>query len=168
MPLAIIGGIILVPLVLMTVLRINAAIVFLSLCLGGMLVQFAGDDASQFMNLFSASKNFSHNTAMLALIILPTAFTMFVMIKTVRGKLGLILNILPAAAVGVLAILLIEPYLSPSLRHSITTTKEWHNLHELQALFLSVSAVISLLFLWMQRPKHHHEEGKHKKHAGHH
>jgi hypothetical protein len=167
MPLVIIGGVILVPLVLMTVLRINAAIVFLSLCLGGVLVQLIGGDASQFMNLFSGSKDFSHNTAALALIILPTVFTMCVMIKTVRGKVGLVLNILPAAAVGVLALLLIEPFLSVNLRHSITGTKEWHNLHDLQALILSVSAVISLIFLWIQRPKHGKgEEGK--KHKGHH
>jgi hypothetical protein len=164
-PLVIIGGVILLPLVFMTVLRVNAAIVFLSLCLGGVLVQLIGGDASQFMNLFSGSKDFSHNTAALALIILPTLFTMFVMIKTVHGKIGLILNVLPAAAVGVLALLLIEPYLSQSLQHSITNTKEWHNLHDLQALILSISAVISLIFLWIQRPKHgKHEEGGKKKH----
>lgn len=166
-PLVLIAGIILVPLVLMTVLRVNAAVVFMSLCLGGVLVQFAGNDASQFVNLFHGNQSVSKDTAALALIVLPAAFTMFVMVKTVHGHFRLILNILPAASVGVLALLLAQPYLAPGLRHALTETKEWHNVRQLQGLFISVSAVISLLFLWLQRPSQHgrHEEGK--KH-GHH
>ena len=48
------SAIVLVPAVLLMVLRINAALVFLSLCLGNVLVQFVAPDAHSFLTLFSA------------------------------------------------------------------------------------------------------------------
>ena len=163
-PLVLIIGMIALPVVLMAMLRINAAIVFLSLCLGDVLVQFAGQDASSFINLFSSSKTVSSSTASLALLLLPAAFTLVVMIGTVRGHVRLLLNLLPAAAVGVLALLLAEPYFSAGLQSTVTTTQAWHNVQQLQVLIITTSAVVSLLFLWLQRPSragHEKSKGKH-------
>lgn len=152
-PLVFIAGMIALPIVLMAVLRINAAIVFLSLCLGSVLVQFAGKDAGSFVNLFSSSKMASDYGVSLALLLLPAVFTMIVMIGAVRGKFRTLLNLLPAAAVGVVGLLLAEPLFSPGLRDAVAGTQAWHNLQQLQALLVSASTIVSLLFLWLQRPK---------------
>lgn len=152
-PLVLIAGMIALPIVLIAVLRINAAIVFLSLCLGSVLVQFAGKDAGSFVHLFSGSKLVSDYDASLVLLLLPAAFTMIVMIRTVRGKFRTLLNLLPAAAVGVVGLLLAEPLFSPGLRGAVAGTQAWHNLQQLQTLLVTVSTIVSLLFLWLQRPK---------------
>src|ERR1700691_5564887 len=73
------------PVLLLLVLRVNAAIVFLSLCLGSVLVQFAGSDAHSFVNLMSTSATLSSYGITLGLLLVPAVFTTLVMIGTVRG-----------------------------------------------------------------------------------
>lgn len=163
-PLVLIAGMIALPIVLMTVLRINAAIVFLGLCLGSVLVQFAGKDASSFVNLFSSNKLMSEFGASIALLLLPAVFTMIVMIGTVRGKFRLVLNLLPAVAVGVVGLLLAKPLFSPGLQGAVAGTQAWHSLQQLQVLIVSASTIVSLLFLWLQRPSRFGHEGKHARH----
>ena len=53
-PAVILSAIVLVPVVVLMLLRIIAALVFLSLCLGNVLVQFIAPDANSFRALFSA------------------------------------------------------------------------------------------------------------------
>jgi xanthine/uracil permease len=165
-PLVLMAGMIVVPPLLILVLRVNAAILFLSLCLGSVLVQFVGNDASSFVNLFSSSKLVSGYGAQLVLLLLPAAFTMIVMIGTVRGKFRTLLNLLPAVAVGVVGLLLAEPLFSPGLRNAVAGTQAWQNLQQLQVLIVSASTIVSLLFLWLQRPGHFGRDagGKHGRH----
>ena len=164
-PLVLIAAMVAVPALLLIVLRINAAIVFLSLCLGSVLVQFAGSDASSFINLFSTNKIAMHFGASIILLLLPVVFTMIIMIATVRGKFKISMNVLPSIAVGVVGLLLAEPFFSPGLRGSVSNTTAWHQLLKVQVLVVAVSAILSILFLWLQRPKKSHDEGgKHGKH----
>ncbi len=54
-PLIFFAVVLLGPAVALTLLRVNAAVVFLSLCLGSVLVQFMGNDARQLcLGLFAA------------------------------------------------------------------------------------------------------------------
>jgi len=168
-PLVLIAAMAAVPVVLLLVLRINAAIVFLSLCLGSVLVRFAGQDAGSFVNLFSSSAAARNYETSLALLLMPSIFTMIVMIGTVRGKLRALLNILPAVGVGLVGVLLAEPLFSPGLRSAIASTQVWHTMQQLQVLVVSASTIVSLLFLLMSRPgRSSHEGGKRgrRKHAG--
>lgn len=158
-------GIILLPVIVLALLRVNAAIIFLSLCLGSVLVQFMGSDAASFAELFSASKNVSTYLVSAILLALPAAFTTVVMIRTIRGGVRLALNLIPAVAVGVVGLLLIEPLLSPGTRGAIAGTTLWHDLQRAQSLVVGVSTLASLLFLWFQRPlRAFSESGKHRRH----
>jgi len=165
-PLVLIAAMVAVPALLLIILRINAAIVFLSLCLGSVLVQFVGKDTSSFLNLFSTSKLVMHFGASLLLLLLPVVFTMIIMIGTVRGKFGIFMNILPAIAVGVVGMLLAEPYFTAGLKGAVSNTTAWTELQKVQTLVVGVSTIVSLFFLWVQRPKHSHKDegGKHGKH----
>lgn len=165
-PLVLIAAMVAVPILILLAFRINAAIVFLSLCLGSVLVQFVGNDTSSFINLFSASKVVMHYGASIFLLLLPAVFTMIVMIGTVKGKFKVLLNILPAVAVGVVWLLLAEPYFTPGLRGAMTGTSAWHEIQKINTLIVTASTVVCLLFLWLQRPKRsgHDDGGKHGKH----
>jgi hypothetical protein len=164
-PLVLIAVMAIAPVVLLLLLRVNAAMVFLSLCLGSVLVQFVGRDAQSLVNLFSGTHAVNSYGVSLGLLLLPAVFTMLVMIATVRGKIALILNLLPALSVGLLALLLAEPLFSPGLRGTIGATSAWQQVERAQVLVVSLGAIISLLFLWLQRPKRaahdKHKRGQH-------
>ena len=153
-----IAAMVVAPVVLLLLLRVNAAIAFLSLCLGSVLVRFVGNDAQSFVNLFSASRAVSGYGLSLALLLVPAVFTTLIMVGTVRGKTGRLLNLLPALSAGLLAALLAEPLFSPGLRGAILATSIWQHVQQARALVICLGAVISLLFLWLQRPKRGEKE----------
>lgn len=160
------GAIIAVPIILLTVLRINATLVFLSLCLGDVLVQFVAPDADSFFAMFSAhaaqAEKLQGNNVSIGLLLLPALLTTIFMLKTVRGKFRLVLNLLPAIGVGLLGALLVVPLLPPGLSTNIVDSSLWTQVENLQNLIVGTSALVCLFVLWLQRPKT--GEGKHGKH----
>ena len=165
-PDVVLGAIIVIPIVIVMAFRINATLVFLSLCLGNILVQFVANDANSFLTIFSAKNGHianQNNTVKLILLLLPVVLTIVFMIKTVKGKSKMLLNILPAAGVGLLGALLAVPLLPPGLEHNIVRSALWNNVEQSQNLIVGASSVVCLFVLWLQRPKTGHD-GKHKKH----
>jgi hypothetical protein len=160
------AAIVLVPVAVLLFLRVNAALVFLSLCLGNILVQFIAPDANSFLTLFAAhvprGVDTGNNTVKLALLLLPVVLTTVFMIRTVRGYGRLALNLLPAVGVGLLGALLVVPLLPPGLSHNIVDASLWSQVQRAQDLIVGASALVCLLVLWLQRPKTgHHKHGKH-------
>jgi len=166
-PTLILAAIVLAPVVLLMVLRVNAALVFLSLCLGNVLVQFVAPDASSMLSLFSPSSlhgvSSNSNTIGLVLLLLPVVLTTVFMMRTVRGHSRLLLNVLPSAGVGLLTGLLVVPLLSAGLSHNLADASLWRQLQRAQDLIVGSSALICLLVLCLQRPKNS-AESKHAKH----
>lgn len=151
-------------------LRINATLVFLSLCLGDVLVQFVAPDAKSLLGMLSVksvnTSNLQGSTISLGLLLLPVILTTLFMIKTVKGKFKLTLNLLPAVGVGLLGALLVVPLLPPGLATNIVASSLWTQVQNAQNLIVGTSALVCLLVLWMQRPKTGGEEkhgGKHHK-----
>ena len=160
---ALVIGLVAAPVLVIMLLRINAALVFLSLCLGYVLMQFLGADAGFFAELFISKGEVSANILKLVLLLAPTVLTALFMIKTVRGA-KFIINILPALGVGSLLVLFVVPLLPPDTSRAITALSAWQEVVRLQDLIVGASAVVSLLALWLQRP----QSGKHDKHDKHH
>ncbi len=157
----ILGAILVGPVLLLMLLRVNAAQVFLSLCLGAVLVQFVGADAATLLSSTSAHTKgvpTSLSFANLVLLLLPVVLTTVIMIRSVKGKTRLALNILPAAGVAVLTALLAVPLMSAGLTGTIIALPLWHQLQNLQTLIISVTGMLALLLLWLQRPKAHDEK----------
>lgn len=159
------AAIVLVPVAILLFLRVNSALVFLSLCLGNVLVQFIAPDANSFLTLFSAhvpqGLDTGNNTIKLGLLLLPVILTTVFMIRTVRGYGRQALNLLPAAGVGLLGALLVVPLLPPGLSHNIVDTSLWSQALRAQDLIVGASALVCLLVLWLQRPKTGgHKHGK--------
>ncbi|HSH17840.1 MAG TPA: hypothetical protein VK978_00500 [Candidatus Saccharimonadales bacterium] len=164
-PLIILIALLAAPVLLIMVLRINAAQVFLSLCLGNVLVQFIGQDAGTILASATArppGMPAGQSYVNLILLLLPVVLTMLIMMHSVKGGAKLAYNFLPALGASLLLALLAVPLLSADLTGSITTLPLWQELENLQTLILSVSTLLCLLFLWMQRPKKaSKEEAKH-------
>ncbi len=172
-PIITLAAIVLVPVAVLLFLRINATLVFLSLCLGNVLVQFVASDATDFLSLHAdqvpqPAANAGHETIKIILLLLPVLLTSIFMIRTIRGRGRLILNVLPATGVGLLGALLIVPLLPPGLSHNIVNSSLWTQVTRVQDLIVGASALVCLLVLWLQRPKSGGGEGKHagKHHKG--
>jgi hypothetical protein len=167
-PEVVLGLIVIIPVVLLMLLRVNAALVFMSLCLGSVLVQFVAPDANSFLALFAArvpeGVDTGNDTVKIVLLLLPVVLTTIFMIRTVRGYGRLTLNALPAIGVGLLGGLLIVPLLPPGLSHNIIDSSLWDQAVRAQDLIVGTSALVCLLVLWMGRPKTGHDKKKHGKH----
>jgi hypothetical protein len=150
-------GLVVVPVLILMLLRINATMVFLGLCLGYVLTQFLGGDAKSFAQTFLGHTTISTSVMKLVLLLFPPVFTALFMVRTVRGT-KLIINVLPALGVGCLLALLVVPLLPPGLSHSITNTSAWHQAVRLQDLIIGVSALASLMSLWLIRPRRNSEK----------
>ena len=149
------------PVLILMILRINATQVFLSLCLGAVLVQFVGPDAATIVSSTHARGSgvpSSQYFVNLVLLLLPVVLTTIFMIHSVRGKARLAYNLLPAIGVGALVALLAVPEMSDGLTGSITHLPLWTELENLQTLIISVNTLLVLFSLWMQRPSKHEEK----------
>jgi hypothetical protein len=153
-------GLMAIPVLLFMILRVNASLVFMSACLGAVLLQYVGSEANEFFTMFMPKVPVAD--IKLGLVLLPVVLTTLFMIKTVKGA-KLAFNLLPALGTGLLLAFLIVPLLSVSITQNITSSQTWHQVQNLQAMIVGVSALICLFFLWLQRPKAHAEE-KHSKH----
>jgi hypothetical protein len=147
---------VLLPAALLVALRINAALVFLSVCLGQILVQFVAKDADSLISFIAPqSDSLSGSVLYLIMLGLPVVLTTLIMIGTVKGSLKNTLNVLPALGTGALLVLLGVPLCTPGLQATVMGLSFWHQLYDAQAMIIGASAFASLLFLWLHRPKHH-------------
>lgn len=161
MPDAILIALFAVPLLLLVVLRVNATMVYLSLCLGAILVQFVADSATAVVAGAGSRASATSAYIDLVLLVAPAVLTMLFMIRTVKHSRRF-LNVLPALGVGALALLLVVPRLPVNLSNQIQQGQLWAQLQSLRPTIVIISTVICLLFLWMMRPKHGHDkEPKH-------
>ncbi|HVW23120.1 MAG TPA: hypothetical protein VHB51_01365 [Candidatus Saccharimonadales bacterium] len=157
-PALVLGAIIVLPIFVLMLLRVNAALVFLSLCLGDVLVQFVAGDANSFFSLLSKQNvtakpiSTSDQTIHLVLLLFPVVLTTIFMIRTVHGT-KLLLNFLPALGVGLLGALLVVPLLSPGLNSGILNTSLWQQVTQAQNLIVGSSALVCMFALWTQRSK---------------
>ena len=167
-PAVILGAIIVLPIVVLTLLRINAVLVFLTLCLGSVLVQFISKDTQSLIGFVRTQStqnvNVDNPTMKLVLLLLPTALTALFMIGTIKGKFRMILNVIPAAGVGVLLALLGVPLLPAGISHSVMTSPLGQDGQKFQNIIVGVTAVASLITLWLERPKSGHSSHKKSKH----
>jgi hypothetical protein len=167
-PVIALAAIVLGPAVLLMVLRVNAALVFLSLCLGDVLVQFVANDTSEFLTLHASqipqqAVSAGNANIKLILLLLPVVLTTIFMIRTIRGTGRLVMNLLPAAGVGLLGALLVVPLLPSGLGQNIVGSSLWLQVQRVQDVIVGASAVVCLLVLWLQRPK----SGAFRKHGKH-
>ena len=167
MPLIIFGILVLVPIAITVVFRINAAVLFMSLCVGEVMVQYMATDANSLINTLTSahgSNQIADSTVKLILLLIPPVLTALFMFHSVHGGAKAILNIVPAIGIGLLTALLVKPLLSSSYQNTLERSSLWHQFSQAQDLVVGVSALLSLLFLWLQR-QGSHDSGHSSKHT---
>ena len=131
-------AILVLPVIALTVLRINAVMVFLSLCLGNVLVQYVASDANSLLEMFAPNASqISTSTIQLVVLLLPAVLTSVFMVLSVHGRGKTLMNLLPAAGTGLLAALLIVPLLPAGTRFGIQAQPLWSELSKLQSLIVA-------------------------------
>ena len=165
-PSVILIAIVAVPILLLAFLKVNAVLVFLSLCLGNVLVQFASKDPGAILDMFQAvpapAVQVDSPTLMLILLLTPPVLTTIFLIHSVRGALASAINLIPIVGVGLLLALLAVPLLPGGLSHEIMASPLWDKGQQANAVIVGASAIAALFVLWLQRPPKHRP--KHKKH----
>lgn len=156
----------LVPVLAITLLRVNGAIAFMSLCLGSVLVTYTSSDVDTVFTSF-VNKNalVTNQWVQLALLVLPFLLTLLFTRASVKGAKRFT-NFLPALATGLLFALLVVPLLPTDMQHHIHSQQAWHQLSNLQTAVILSGALFSLVFLLFTHRKKPDEEGK-KKHGKH-
>ena len=140
------------PLAALAVLRINAAMVFLSLCLGYVLVNMVADNSDSLIKFLAPNVNSVGGVSWrLVTLFAPAVLTSVFMVFSVHGKMKGLLNLLPAAATSMLALILAIPMLTPGLRSSLESSPFWQKVSKAEVLIVGAGAIIALFFLWTQR-----------------
>jgi hypothetical protein len=149
------GLMIVAPMVALAALRINAVFVFLSLCLGDVLVKFVAGEANSLVSLLAPhASSASVSTVKLVLLFGPAVITSALMVLSVHGRLRNLLNLLPAAGAAFLGVLLAVPLFTSGLRRALESEAAWQQLSRAQALIVGISAIICVALLLNQRQGH--------------
>jgi hypothetical protein len=140
------------PVLIFVVLRVNAAMVFLSLCLGEILVQYVAQAANDMLKgSMPHVSQVSTSTLQIVVLLAPAVVTTIVTAFSLHSRLKTFGNIVPAVGAGALAVLLAVPLLPTALRLSLETQTTWQYLSNAEALVIGVGGLVSLVFLWAQR-----------------
>ncbi len=161
-PIVILGLLVGLPLLLAFILRVNAGILFLALCTGSVLSQFvSGDTIKIYDSFFPKSGDITASVIQLVLLLLPAFLTILFMRYSMKGTKGLI-NLLPAAASGLLTALLVVPLLPPGVRYNVLGSDAWSIIEQFQSVIIGAGAFVSLVVLWGSKPRND-KKGKHHK-----
>jgi len=148
-------------------LRTNALYVFFGLCAGNALVQFA-DRNMAYVNghlntsLVPHSLVTSQSTVQLAILLLPPIL-IAALAKHDNGPAKWPIQVFPAVATAILAVLFVTPLLSMSLQNSITQNKFWNLLEQYQVPVVGVCVLICIALLIMSTYSHGHGAKPHHK-----
>lgn len=159
-PVVILGIIAAVPLVLILILRSNAAVVFFSLCAGSVLVSFVGSDASDAINKSISGAN-SGSFAKIALLLLPALLSLWFLRKSISPS-KLIINTIAAVGAGVSAAVLLVPLLPGGVQFNIEQSQVWRQTSAYQGAVLAATTATAIISLWLTN--RHKDDSKHKKH----
>lgn len=140
--------------------RVNAAVVFFSLCAGSVLASQVGSDATVLGSSVIHSSLVTSSGVQIALIALPAVLSALFLRKSVKSSSALI-NILPALCVAALAAILIVPLLSAGLQYNLQSTIIWQNLAKNSQLIIVAGVVVSVISLWFSSRGKHHKRGHH-------
>lgn len=139
-------------LVLILLLRINAAMLFLSLSLGYVLVQFVANDADSFVMFISPNRDsLTASTIRLILLFAPAVLTGLITVGSIKGKSRPLLNFLPAVGATALLFLFLVPQLPTPITRLIQASEVWAYFVRIQAGCIGGGAFISMFMLWTQR-----------------
>lgn len=143
-------------------LRANAAVCFLALCAGSVLVASSGDNMSLVASSLTSGMSSAAYVARIVLIAVPFLACLYI----TRGQVSKALmpfSLIPAVCAALLAALLLTPLLPPELEVQVTATQTWELLMQYREPITGVGVVSSIILLsfTVKKPKDKHKKGHH-------
>lgn len=144
-------GLMLSPVIVLLLLRANAALVFAALCIGFTVTHYVS--AHEISSSLAPYIGPAHdNHLQLVFAFLPAVIALVATFRSqAKGLTGLITNAFPALGVGFLTIALSLPFLAGELRADIITSSLWNTALNLQAPIIGFAALASLILLVAKR-----------------
>lgn len=152
--------------VILLAIKTNAALVFLALGIGNVLLQFANKNMAYVNghldnNLLPHRFTVSGSSLELAILLAPPILVA-ALVKHNQGFSKWPLQIFPAIATGVVGILLVVPLLSQSMQDSISQNKFWNLLEQYQVPVVGLSVAVSLAVVVIMSYSSHHSSKHHR------
>lgn len=154
MPDVVLAVLIFGPLALAYFLKSNAALAFLALCAGFVLITLASADAARLLN-DTGIISLSRTAVSLILLVAPLILTLMLTRKSFSGHSKFILQIVPGLCAGGLLALIVVPLLSQSLHADFANSTFWNSLQKIQPEIVAVGVLSSLLMIWAGGLKRH-------------
>lgn len=156
-PLMVFGAIVIVPVLLALILRVNAVFVFLSAAAGWLLQGALSDDVDFALATVIRGSN-AVVASRLILMFLPVVLTIFILRRT-SGK-SAVLQIMPLVSTGLMMGVLSLPLLSTTLTQQIYEGPYGSIIKQSQDLVITGAVVLNILLMWTifkspRRGKHH-------------
>ncbi len=147
----ILAALVLGPVVLTFLLKSNAALSFLALCAGFVVICFAGADLKN----LTGQLNFKINSSTVNLIVLsvPLVLTLLLTRRTFSGGAARIFHLAVALCTGALLALLAVPLLGGSIRANFAHSNLWSDLRNIQSPAIGAGVFLSLIMVWSKNIK---------------
>lgn len=131
-------------------LKVNAAVMYMSLCVGQVLVQYIANDTVTVVTSTSSRVSAANVSSIkLVLLLLPVVATAIFMFHSVYGK-SWVLNLLPAIGSGLLAAIFVKPLLSTSFQRTLNNSTIWHQIIQSQTAIIAIGSFVALFYLWSE------------------
>jgi FtsH-binding integral membrane protein len=160
---AILFGVVVLTVAALLLSKTNAGLVFLALCAGNTLLQFADKNVtyinSKLQSNYLTSKFIVSDSLLRVIIVLAPVVIILVLSKHYHGKSKRFAQIIPAIATGILGCLIIIPLLSASAQNSVASNSAWSLIQKYQIPIVAVGLLIAVVDV---------VQGSHSGHSKHH
>ena len=148
----ILAALIFSPVLLIFVLKSNAALGYLSLAGAFTLITLGSAELKDLTGHLDVS--IDAGTLNLILLIVPLLFTLLLTRKAFAGQVKTILHLAAALCSGVLLALVSVPLLNASARTNFADSWGWENLQKVQVPVVAAGFLLSLFLVWSNKPRH--------------
>lgn len=133
-------------------LKSNAALGFLTLCLGFVLSTSVIADLKQLLS--QANLSVSDEILAISLILIPFIITLILTRRSAGKDLNFLFQLLVAVLAGCLLAITLGPLLTSAGQYDVTQSKMWSGLIRSQATIIGIGSFFSLLLVWSGNLKH--------------
>lgn len=151
-----------VPFILVLFFRSNAAIVYLSVCVGVVLQNVFGPDAHMILDAIVPRGSSLYGQGLDIFLVGAPALAATLLLRKKAKGFKFIMGIVPAVCAGLIIALSTVQYVSPLGRQAIYRTVFWKNLSEFKGPVVLLGTISSLALL-KPSPKHDESSKKHHK-----
>lgn len=156
-------ALVIVPTLAIILLRASGTAAFLSLCLGLVLTQYVAPEVTDMLvELMGANRLLTTDWVKLGLLAAPTGLAVIFTAGSVKGRLRELVNVVSAAATGMLFALFMVGLLPHDIQAHLKTQEAWKTLSNLQTAVILKGAFFGMLYLYLTKPKHESKGKKHK------